>query len=62
MYIYICVCVCVCVCVCGQKDRQCALLVITNLPMAPCTCAYDDRLHIAGTNEPKSAEQVKQGA
>ena len=27
-----------------------------------CTWAHDVRLHIAGTNEPKSAQQVKQGA
>ena len=26
-----------------------------------CTWAHDVRLHIAGTNEPKSAQQVKQG-
>ena len=27
-----------------------------------CTWAHNVRLHIAGTNEPKSAQQVKQGA
>ena len=27
-----------------------------------CTWAHDVRLHIAGTSEPKSAQQVKQGA
>ena len=27
-----------------------------------CTWAYDVRLDIAGTNEPKSVQQVKQGA
>ena len=27
-----------------------------------CTWAHDARLHIAGTNEPKSAHQAKQGA
>ena len=27
-----------------------------------CTWAHDVRLHIAGTNEPKSAQQAKQGA
>ena len=27
-----------------------------------CTWAHDARLHIAGTNEPKSAQQAKQGA
>ena len=27
-----------------------------------CTWAHDVRLHIAGTNEPKSAKQVKQAA
>ena len=27
-----------------------------------CTWAHDVRLHIAGTNEPKSAQQFKQGA
>ena len=26
-----------------------------------CTWAHDVRLHIAGTNEPKSAQQAKQG-
>ena len=27
-----------------------------------CTWAHDVRLHIAGTNEPKSAQQARQGA
>ena len=27
-----------------------------------CTWAHEVRLHIAGTNKPKSAQQVKQGA
>ena len=27
-----------------------------------CTWAHDIRFHIAGTNEPKSAQQAKQGA
>ena len=27
-----------------------------------CTWAHEVRLHIAGTNEPKSAQQAKQGA
>ena len=27
-----------------------------------CTSAHDVRLHIDGTNEPKSAQQAKQGA
>ena len=27
-----------------------------------CTLEHDVRLHIAGTNEPKSAQQAKQGA
>ena len=27
-----------------------------------CTWAHDIRLHIAGTNEPKSVQQAKQGA
>ena len=27
-----------------------------------CTWAHEVRLHIAGTNEPKSAEKAKQGA
>ena len=27
-----------------------------------CAWAYDERLHIAGTNKPKSAQQAKQGA
>ena len=27
-----------------------------------CTSAHDVRVHIAGTNEPKSAQQAKQGA
>ena len=27
-----------------------------------CPWAHDVRLHIAGTNEPKSAQQAKQGA
>ena len=27
-----------------------------------CTWAYDVRLHIAGASEPKSAQQVRQGA
>ena len=27
-----------------------------------CTRAHDVRLHIAGTSEPKSAQQAKQGA
>ena len=27
-----------------------------------CTWAHDVRLHIAGTSEPKSAQQAKQGA
>ena len=27
-----------------------------------CTWAHDVQLHIAGTNEPKSAQQAKQGA
>ena len=29
---------------------------------AHCTWAHYVRLHIAGTNEPKSAQQAKQGA
>ena len=27
-----------------------------------CTWAFDVRLHITGTNDPKSAQKVKQGA
>ena len=27
-----------------------------------CTWAHDVRLHVAGTNEPKCAQQAKQGA
>ena len=29
--------------------------------MAPCTWVYDVQLNIAGTNESKSGQQVKQG-
>ena len=40
----------------------------TPSPLSPqwlcgdsCTWVHDVRLHIAGTNEPKSAQQAKQG-
>ena len=48
----------------SQKERQCALPVITKPPMAPwyCIWAHDVELHTAGNNEPTSAQQVKQGA
>ena len=55
----------VCMYICSQKDRQCAprLLPISQWPHDnSCTWADDVQLHIAGTNEPKSAQQVKQGA
>ena len=34
----------------------------TMCPPGSCTWAHDVQLHIAGTNEPKSAQQAKQGA
>ena len=42
----------------NQKDEQCALSVFTNPHMHLCTCL---RLHVAGTDEPKSAQEVKHG-
>ena len=40
--------------------KQCAIPVITTVAL--CTWAHNIRLHIACTNEPKSAQQAKQGA
>ena len=60
-----CICICVYIYICSQKDRQCAPLVITNLQWPngnSCTWVHEVRLHIAGINEPKSAQQIKQGA
>ena len=54
--------------ICSQKDRQCALRDITNPPIHQwphgnsCNWAHDVRLHIAGTNVARSAQQLKQGA
>ena len=54
MYVYIYLCVCIykshrskmsIIYICSQKDRQCALLVITNPPMAP-WCIYSERVYI----------------
>ena len=33
-----------------------------SILMHSCTWAHDVRFHIAGTDEPKSAQQAKQGA
>ena len=54
-----------------QDERNIYVIMKNNVPsrLSPqwlcgnsCTWAHDVRFHIAGTNEPKSAQQAKQGA
>ena len=54
-----------------QDERNVYLIMKTTCPPGyhkqwlcgnSCTWAHDARLHIAGTNEPKSVQQAKQGA
>ena len=54
-----------------QDERHIYLIMKTTCPPGyhkqwlcgnSCTWAHDARLHIAGTNEPKSVQQAKQGA
>ena len=54
-------CVCVCVCVCYHENNVRSWLSKQWLCGNSCTWAYDVRLHVAGTNETKSAQQAKQG-
>ena len=49
-------------CVCNHKNNVPSRLTPQWLCGNSCTWAHDVRLHIAGTNEPKSAQQAKQGA
>ena len=64
MHIYIYIYICIYIYILSWK--QCALPVITTLALWQLmylgTCSHDVRLCIAGTNEPKSAKQAKQGA
>ena len=48
--------------ICNHKNNVPSRLSPQWLCDNLCTWAYDVRLHIAGTNEPKSAQQAKQGA
>ena len=47
-----------------KKDRRALpLIIICNWPhVNSCIWAHDVRLHVAGTNEPKSTENVQQVA
>ena len=54
MYIYI--------YICHHEKNVPSLLSPQWLCGNSCTWEHDVRLHISGTNEPKSAQQAKQGA
>ena len=56
------ICVCVCVCVCNHENNVPSWLSPQWRHGNSCTWAHDVRLHIAGTNEPKSDQQGNQGA
>ena len=43
-----------------QLWKQCALLALQGLCGNSCTWAHDVQLHIAGTNETKSAQKAEQ--
>ena len=58
MYIYIYIYISLCVCVCNHENTVSSQLSPQLLCGDSCTQAYDARLHIAGTNEPESAQQV----
>ena len=53
---------CVCVCVYIYNNNVPSWLSPQWLYGNSCTWAQDVLLHIAGTNEPESAQQAKQGA
>ena len=48
--------------ICNHENNVPSRLSTQWLCGNSCTWAHDVRLHIAGTNEPKSAQQAKQGA
>ena len=47
--------------VCNHEDNLPSRLSPQWLSGNSCTWAYDVQLHTAGTNEPKSAQEGKQG-
>ena len=48
--------------ICNRENNMPYQLSRKWLCSNSCTLEHDVRLHIAGTNEPKSAQQAKQGA
>ena len=48
--------------ICNHEDNVLSRLSPQRLCGNSCTWEHDIRLHIAGTNEPKNAQQAKQGA
>ena len=57
MYIYI-----MYIYICNHENNVLSRLSPQWLCGNSCIWAHDARLHIAGTNEPKSTQQAKQGA
>ena len=65
---YICIYIYIYIYIYIEKDKECALqiIIINSLLMQQwlygnsCICSNGLQLHIADTNEPKSAQQVKQ--
>ena len=48
--------------ICNHENNVLSWLSPQCLCGNSCTWSHDVRLHIAGTNEPKSAQQANQGA
>ena len=62
IYIYICIYIYIYIYICHHENNVPSRFTPQWLYGNPCTWAHDLRLHIAGTSEPKSAQQAKQGA
>ena len=50
------------ICICNHAKKVLSRLSPQSLYDNSCTCVHDLRLQIAGTNEPKSAQQTMQVA
>ena len=60
IYMYIYICICIYIYICNQEKDVPFRLSRQWLCGNSCTWPHDVRLHIAYTNEPKSAQQAKQ--
>ena len=59
---YVCIYIYIYIYICNHENNVPSQLSPQWFCGNSCTQAHDTRLHIAGTNEPKRAQQAKQGA